>query len=86
MRHVGCGARGLLRVLLGSPLSFVAGPSSLMEPAPLQRTSSGSVEPDWIATVVLEAKSWHWSAGTSDIADCQTTLGPDVGCRSLGIG
>lgn len=26
-----------------------------MEPAPLQSTSSGSIEPDWNATVVLEA-------------------------------
>jgi hypothetical protein len=33
--------------------AFLAGPSSLMEPAPLKRTSSGSVEPDWIASVVV---------------------------------
>jgi hypothetical protein len=36
-------------------MRFVAGPSSLMEPASLKHASSGSVEPDWIATGVLEA-------------------------------
>jgi len=35
--------------------AFLAGPSSLMEDAPLQRNSSGSVQPDWIATGVLDA-------------------------------
>jgi len=57
-----------------------------MEAAPSQRNSSGSVEPDWIETVVVEAKPWPWSAGTSDSADCPTNFGPGVRCCCFAIG
>jgi hypothetical protein len=49
----------------------------------LQRTFSGSVEPDWIATVVLEAKPWPWSIGTSGSADCHKRLWDLVGLAAV---